>query len=950
MEVIAARMTENEQATGIVGVTRDITEQKHAQTRLSESEQRYRTLVETSPDAILLTDLSGKILMINQRGLEILGALSPEQVIGRIPFDYISDEDKKKLRFDIESIITTGRGKRIEYMIPRTGESLTPVEANISLVNDAGGSPQGFIVMARDITARREAEVTREAIYNIANSVNITEDLSALIDNIRLELGRLMDTTNFFIALYNAENDTISIPYIKDQKDKFENYPAGKTLASHVINNNEALLVDEDQVSAMIKRGEIEQHGTISKVWLGVPLKMSGRVVGVVVVQNYHSKEALTGKHLEILKFVSDQIALAIQRKKSEDALRHSEARYRTVVEGSLNGIAIADDNYKILFANQECANITGYQVPEIINQDFRKFIFHENLESVSDRYKRRQLGEIVPQQYEFNIITKTLELRTVEIISKVLKDSKDNIQSIIQIRDVTEQKKAETALKSSEQLNRGIVTNAPVGILYLDQDGRIIYENPAMIKMTGRAESRSERIVGRLMTEFDAILSDVSGVVRSLLAGNPVSGFEMECKTPAGEIRKIELHGSPRKGADGDLIGAVIMCFDLTEYKAMEVHLRHAQKMEAIGTLAGGIAHDFNNLLTGIMGNVELAMLTVDPKDDIYGKLAQMQKSAERAAELTAQLLAFGRQRMERPKPVNLNTAIDEAVSFIKHTIDKKVEVELIKESSLWVVKADLGQMNQILINLMVNAADAMIDGGLLKLKSSNVIIDKKYCQTHADARPGDFVKIEITDTGQGIPANVIDRIFEPFFTTKPVGKGTGLGLAMVYGIARGHEGWIEVKSKIGKGTTFEVYLPRAAQEIDTVVETKASDLKGGIETILLVDDEDIVRMMGQTMLVRFGYKVMLAENGQEALEVYRDSREQIGLVILDVTMPKKSGRETLVELIEMNPDIKVVVSSGFDRSGPVEELMRLGASGFVQKPYKIGDMLQVVRGVLDV
>ena len=949
MEVTAARMIENNETVGLVGVTRDITGQKEAQSKLAESELRNRTLVETSPDAILLAALDGKILMINQRGVEILGAISAEQVIGKNPLDYLPEQDSKKLQLELESIVTTGRGRRLEYSIPRSGGKSTPIETNISLVKNVDGSPQAYIVMARDVTNRKEAEKTKNVLYEIANSVNVTEDLTTLIENIRQYLGKLMDTTNFFIALYNPEDDTISMPYIKDQKDSFDTFPAGKTFTSYVIKNDLPLLIKESEAHEMIRSGKIEQHGSMSKVWLGVPLKSGNTVIGSVAVQDYHSQDAFTEKHLDILKFVSDQIALAIQRKRSESALRHSEERYRTVVEGSLNGIIILNDNYRITFSNEEGGKITGYPVNELLNMDFRELVDPENVEIVAERYKKRQLGEMVPPKYEVTITRKDGKTRMVEIVPKILKDSKGTIQTIVQVRDVTEQKVAEIALKSSEELNRGIVTNAPIGILYLDREGIIIHENPAMIKMTGRAESRTDIIVGSRLADIPAVQSDISSDLRALLDGSPIAGVEIEYKTPGGEIRRIELHGSPRRGIEGNLIGAVIMCFDMTEYKAMEAHLRHAQKMEAIGTLAGGIAHDFNNLLTGIMGNVELVMLGLEPHDAIYDKLAQMQKSAERAAELTAQLLAFGRQRMEQPKPVNLNSAIDEAAGFIKHTIDKKVELKVVKEPSLWVVKADLGQMNQILINLMVNAADAMPNGGRLILKSSNSKIDRKHRNSNADARPGDFVKIDISDTGEGIPPDLIDRIFEPFFTTKPIGKGTGLGLAMVYGIIRGHDGWIEVRSKVGKGTAFNIFLPRAIEEIDSIAETKNVDFEGGIETILLVDDEEIVRTMGQTMLERFGYKVILAENGQEGLDLYKKQMKKIGIVILDVTMPIKSGRETLVELIDLNPKIKVVVSSGFDRSGPVEELMRLGAKGFVQKPYKIGEMLQVVRGVLD-
>lgn len=926
----------------VITVIRDITGRKIA-------EEKIRLLAHSMSsinEAVTISDVQGKILYVND-GFCKMYKCSPSEVLGTcleritIPSQKYSPEYIKK--------VTLKGGFEGELINRKFNDETFYIHLSTSILKDENNSILGLVGVARDISKDKEAEITQEVIYNIANSVNAAEDLNALSEIIRSELSKVVDTTNFFIAMYDRNNDSITLPYYADEKDAISSFPAGNSLTARVIKQKIPLLVTHDELKKLISEGAIELYGSICKVWLGVPLIVDKEVIGAVVVQNYNDENALTYNHLEMLQFVSGQIALALQRKRALDAIAESEERYRSVVESSPSGIVIIDENMSPVFSNDEALNIFGYTRSDIPGFRIDKVIAEDSYDIVVDRFKRRQSGELVPSRYEFNIIRKDGALRRVEIISRVYKDTQGRPLTIAQLLDVTEKRLAEEKLRASEELTRGMVTNSPIGIAYLDKEGKIIYENPALTHITGRAETRNEIIVGRTLKEILVPDPDIIRQIDRLLARNPISGVEAEYSIQSGGTRRLELHGAPRIGADGEFIGAVVMFLDLTEYRAMEAHLRHAQKMEAIGALAGGIAHDFNNLLTGIMGNVELALLQAADSDPVYPKLKQMQKSAERAAELTSQLLAFGRQRMEQPKPANLNSAVDEAVDFIRHTIDKRIEVQVSKEPNLWVVRADLGQMNQALINLMINAADAMSHSGVINLNTSNIVIDNRYCNTHSDARPGDYVKIMIQDTGCGIPQDFIDRIFEPFFTTKPIGKGTGLGLAMVYGIVKGHDGWIEVYSELGKGTAFKIYLPRVIENIEESKEEKNIDLRGGVETILLVDDEDVVRALGSAMLERFGYKIILAEDGMQAVEIFKREHQKIGLVILDVTMPKKSGRETLIELLQIDPNVQTVISSGFDRSGPVEELLKLGAKGFVQKPYRIGDMLQTVRGVLD-
>jgi CheY-like chemotaxis protein len=369
---------------------------------------------------------------------------------------------------------------------------------------------------------------------------------------------------------------------------------------------------------------------------------------------------------------------------------------------------------------------------------------------------------------------------------------------------------------------------------------------------------------------------------------------------------------------------------------------------MEAVGQLAGGVAHDFNNLLTAILGNVTLLLGNQTLDDSERELLRDTERAAVRAAELTGQLLGFSRQTLLRLEPTNLNTSIEEIVGILRRTIDPRISVEVQKTPDLAPVHADPGRINQVLMNLCLNSRDAMIDGGRLLLETANVVVDQDHVRRHIDARLGAFVRLRVRDTGHGIPPDVRPRIFDPFFTTKPPGKGTGLGLAMVFGIVQQHQGWVECVSEPGRGTDFDIYLPRTAVTPPVAPAPAEAPPTGGHETILLVDDEPVIRNLGRTVLQRHGYRVVLAEDGREAVEIYQREHPGIDLVILDLTMPRLSGRDTLRHLQEFAPEVRVIFSSGYTAE-QIPEPGKDGVLGFVNKPYRPQDLIRVVRQALD-
>jgi signal transduction histidine kinase/ActR/RegA family two-component response regulator len=389
-----------------------------------------------------------------------------------------------------------------------------------------------------------------------------------------------------------------------------------------------------------------------------------------------------------------------------------------------------------------------------------------------------------------------------------------------------------------------------------------------------------------------------------------------------------------------------IIIIRDITERKKLEAQFIQAQKMEAIGTLAGGIAHDFNNLMMGIQGHTSLMLCNMEPGHPHHEKLRIIEDQVKSAAELTRQLLGFARRGKYEIKPINLNVILERTSTMFGRT-RREITVHRKFQNDLWIAEVDRGQIEQVLLNIYVNAWQAMPGGGDLFLETKNVIVDERFEQRYS-VKPGKYVKASVTDTGVGMDEMTRNRIFEPFFTTKEMGRGTGLGLASAYGIIKSHGGFINVYSEKGHGTTFGIYLPVSAKEVPAE-KLPTKEILKGYETILLVDDEEMVINVSREILDTLGYRVIVARNGQEAIDIYKARQEEIDLVILDMIMPGMGGSETFNVLKEINPRIKVILSSGYSIDGRPANMLDRGCRAFIQKPYSMGDLSQKIRGVLD-
>ena len=480
-------------------------------------------------------------------------------------------------------------------------------------------------------------------------------------------------------------------------------------------------------------------------------------------------------------------------------------------------------------------------------------------------------------------------------------------------------------------------------GILEITPEGKIVYANPAAFSLAGKPEE--ELLASNFINHF----SSPDRLRIKALLDNGLSGAQtipLDSPVMLNE-RQVLLHLQPLKDKGNR---GVIVLNDVTDQKRMEARLLQSGKMETAGSLAAGIAHDFNNLLMAIQGNVSLALYGMNPSHPNYERLKSIEKRVQSGARLTAQLLGYARKGRYEVKPIDLNRLVKE-IAYTFGRTRKEITIHQGLAEDLFLIEADQGQIEQALLNLFVNAADAMPSGGSLFLKTENTTHEEMKGRLY-EPKHGNYVFLTVRDTGTGMDNETKERIFEPFFTTKEMGRGTGLGLASVYGIIKGHGGYIDVESEKGAGTTFSIYLPATKAGIRSrrpEVSSQESKVRQGEGTILLVDDEHMILKVGKQMMEVFGYEVLTAKGGKEAIEVYDTNRHRIEMVILDMVMPNMGGGETYDRLKDINPDIKVLLSSGYSIDGQAKEILGRGCKGFIQKPFNMEQLSRKIRDILD-
>ncbi|MGC1491057.1 MAG: PAS domain S-box protein [Candidatus Acidiferrum sp.] len=777
-------------------------------------------LLECARELLLILSPDGMVMHANAGVQGVLG-LRPEDVAGRGITDFLHADEAQEMLGRLRGLAETRRSPRNGRCRLRSNSGEWKwFEATISncLSNP---TTDGLVASFLDVTALHRMEAERQVISEVVHALNHTANLDELLEGIHQALKKVLDAGNCFVALHNPKEDTFSFPFFVDQFDVAPPpQKVGRSCTAFVFRTGRGMLIPQTEFDRLAQAGQVELVGSPSPAWLGVPLKTPTETIGVLVVQHYQNESAYDMRDLEFLDSVGGHIALAIERRRSEDALRKSESVFRLLFSHNPLPTWVMDDETHLFLRVNDAA--------------VRQYGF------APDEFQKMSLSDIRPEE---------------------------------------QCKSGETHARESHGPERfqGIQKHRR-------KDGKV---------------------------------------------------FEVEMIS-----HQLDYAGRGVR---------LVVAQDISERHLLEQQLRQAQKMEAVGRLAGGVAHDFNNLLMVIKGHTELLMNAPPLSENMSRKIAQIDRAADRAAALTKQLLAFSRMQVLQPRVMNLNGVVEDMGKLLPRLIGEDVELAIRTAPNLGTIRVDASQMEQMIMNLAVNARDAMPKGGRLILETSNADLDHGYNLTHPIVKPGRYVLLAVSDTGTGMDADTQAHIFEPFFTTKEPGKGTGLGLATVYGVVKQSGGFIWVYSEVGKGTSFKIYFPRVDQpEEKGSVPLPFVDVPRGTETILLAEDEQDVREVAREFLESGGYTVIEAHNGAEALRLATEHKSSIDLLVTDMVMPGMTGRELAQRLQHEHSGLGVIYMSGYTEHAAAETVQTESNMRLLTKPFSRGSILRAVQEAL--
>ncbi len=794
--------------------------------------------------------------------------------------------------------------------------------------------------LKREAEERQRAETLRTALYRIAEAADRAASLEELYRQVQEIIAKVILAKSFYIALYDEEQDTVFFPYYLDEVDpKLTARKSGKGRTEYVLRTGKSLLCTAELHRELQKQGEIDSTGTPTAVWLGVPLRIEGKTIGVMAVQHYTDSAAYGESERQVLEYVSSQVARAIARKRAEEELQESEKRLRILAEASFEGLAFSENGI-IVETNDQTAVMLGYTREEMVGKPISDFIA---LESRARVLRAVQTDDT--ETYEHMLVRKDGSVFPVETCARLLQAGGHKTR-VTAIRDITERKRVEQAHKQSEERFAKAFGSNPEGIsISTQKEGRLLEVNDAYVRMMGY--ERSE-LIGKTVMELKMWApGERDQVLAKLQETGAIRDYNTTFRAKGNQIKEAQICVDQIQVQEEPCLLVTIR--DVTESRLMELQLRAAQKMEAVGRLAGGVAHDFNNVLMIISSAAQMMKSSSHDDDRKARYLSQIQSATEKAASLTRQLLAFSRQQVLHPTVLDLNGVVSDLWKMLPQLLGEDVETVLHLASDLGSVSADRGQIEQVIMNLAVNARDAMPAGGRLTVETANAVLDGTTPGGHGSENPtGDFVMLAVTDTGIGMDAQTQTKIFEPFFTTKEIGKGTGLGLATVYGIVKQSAGHVTVHSESGKGSTFKVYLPRVREKSAPGLTFPTKPALGGTETLLLVEDESALRELGSEFLRSKGYTVLEAGNRRDALHICRNHEGPIHALLTDVVLPGGGGPDLAKVVLEMRPNLRVLYMSGYTDQVLSDELLGENAT-FLQKPFGLETLAQTLRSALD-
>ena len=631
------------------------------------------------------------------------------------------------------------------------------------------------------------------------------------------------------------------------------------------------------------------------------------------------------------------------ERQLAETAAKESEGRYRSLFERVPIGLFRAMPDGQVLEVNQALVQILGYSDRDDLLRCEVKDLFKDR--ETRQRWRGLIEREGVAREFETQLRRRDGEIIWAKGSARVVRNSAGRVLCYEgSIEDITEHKRVD---EERARLATAI-EQAVECILVTDTAGVVQYVNPAFETITGYSRYEVVGTSPRILKSGEQSEVFYRELWETISSGEVWRGRFFNRRKDGSQYEE-EATVSPLRDASGTITGYVKVSRDVTQEAELQAQLRQSQKMEAVGQLAGGVAHDFNNLLLAIQGHGELALRKLDEDSPACGNINQVIKASRRAADLTRQLLAFSRRQVLKPIDLDFNEIIAELMKMLHRLIGEHIELEIVPGRSLGNVHADPGQMEQVLMNLVVNARDAMSDGGKLTVQVENTSIDSTYCAIHPWAKPGRYIVLSVTDTGCGMSREELDRVFEPFFTTKEAGVGTGLGLSTVYGIVKQHDGLVHVYSEPGKGTTVKVYLPVVDRHASGAQERDDGPPPGGTETILVAEDEDMVRDLATSLLEQAGYTVFAARDGADAVRVFEQHADAIDLAFLDVIMPKMNGRDVCESIRSQKPETRFLFSSGYNVRGVHTHFVLDQGIELVEKPYDANRLLREIRRVLD-
>jgi PAS domain S-box-containing protein len=874
---------ENGEVVELQALGRDITARKRIEQQLLDSEQRYRLLFEANPHPTWVYDVETlSFLTVNDAAIQSYG-YSLEDFLSMTIVNIRPPEEKQRFENHLP--------ERESGTLPEPWKHLKKdgsiIDVEITAFPLIFDGKKARLITATDVTARVRAECERQVILDVTESVNVTTNLDELLRFIHQSLKRILYAENCFVAFYDQASDLIHFEYWSDKFDPVPPpRPIGDGFTSHVLLTGQALSLTGEFKEQMYSSGAVKGSGTSSASWLGVPLRTPSGTIGILVVQHYETEQVYTQQDIDFLSSVGGQIALAIERKRGEQALQEANQRAITDYERLLQRLTTLAESFGTARdLTTICRALHSFSLASTpCNGTF-----------VSSYDAEREERTAIYACYE-----------GVEV-------SVSDLQ---------------LTLNSDSPHSRAIAT------------GEVVIEDDLRALMIGEPAVD----VG---FDINQCLPRSSLVAPMLMKGVVIGAVKIQ----SSELAAFRQHHVTAMQMAANLAATAIENVRLLEVeREKEEQLRQSQKMEAVGQLAGGIAHDFNNLLTAINGYSEMTLRGLQPESPVRKNVEEIKKAGDRGASLTRQLLAFSRKQVLQTKVLDINSVVSEMDKLLRRLIGENIDLLTLLTPDLGRVRADPSQIEQVLMNLVVNARDALADGGKITIETANVYLDDDYIAKHALVHRGAYVLLAVCDTGTGMDAAIQERIFEPFFTTKEVDKGTGLGLSTVYGVIKQSGGNIEVHSEVGKGTSFKVYLPRVDATTDIgLAEVAVPGFSLGTETVLLVEDERMVRDMARHILEASGYTVLEAAGGHEAMETCKAHDGPVHLLLTDVVMPHMSGPRLSEEVMKICPGISVLYMSGYTDNAIVNHGVLEEGMHFLQKPFTPEALALKVRECLD-